>query len=248
ILRAVQVSFHGYYSMARRRRQKDIQNQPVESAPPGPASQASWRVWTVQSAAIFAIALFVRLLHFYAMRDSLLYDVLIADSWSYDAWAQRLAAGDWIGSEVFYQTPFYPYFMGLLYALFGHSIWAVRITQAVLGSLACVFLARAGENFFSQRVGWVAGLLLAVYPPAIFFDGIVQKATLDLFLMTLMLWLISLAQRNANLWLIVAVGATLGALVLNRENAAVFVPVLLAWSLCLGRQLTWRQRWWRPAA
>ena len=32
---------------------------------------------------------------------------------------RRIAAGDWLGGEVFYQSPLYPYFLGALYTLFG---------------------------------------------------------------------------------------------------------------------------------
>ena len=32
----------------------------------------------------------------------------MGDSHAYDAWAQRIAAGDWVGGDVFYQAPLYP--------------------------------------------------------------------------------------------------------------------------------------------
>ncbi len=35
----------------------------------------------------------------------------MGDSRAYDEWARRIAAGDWIGREVFYQAPLYPYFL-----------------------------------------------------------------------------------------------------------------------------------------
>ena len=109
--------------------------------------------------ALFALALGVRAAHLLAMRDSLLFDALGGDAAQYDRWAQRIAAGDWLGSEVFYQTPLYPYWMGALYAVFGHDPWIVRIAQSVLGAAACVALARAGARFFGERAGWLAGLL-----------------------------------------------------------------------------------------
>src|SRR5438067_7454970 len=52
-------------------------------------------------------------------------------------------------------------------------------SQAIIGSASCVLLASAGRRFFSDRVGVACGLMLAIYAPAIFFDGLVQKSTLD---------------------------------------------------------------------
>ena len=70
--------------------------------------------------------------------------------------------------------------------------------------------------------------MLAVYAPAIFFDGLIQKSSLDLFLVCLVLWWIgSLTCRpSAARWLVL--GASLGALVLTRENALVLFPVAAA--------------------
>jgi hypothetical protein len=44
---------------------------------------------------------------------------VLGDARGYDQWAQRLADGDWIGTEVFYQAPLYPYFLGVIYAVAG---------------------------------------------------------------------------------------------------------------------------------
>lgn len=191
-----------------------------------------------QAAVVFSVALAVRAVHFWLMRSAAVYQVLICDAAQYDLWAQRIARGNWIGNEVFYQTPLYPYFLAVNYAAFGHHVWVVRIVQAMLGAAACALLARAGSRLFSQRVGWVAGLMLALYAPAIFFDGILQKAALDLFLMSLLVWLVAWCPtwRGAARW--IALGAVVGALVLNRENAAVLVPVLGAWVVWLAWQST----------
>ncbi len=62
--------------------------------------------------AIFAVALAVRLLHLWQMAATPYFSVLMGDARGYDAWAQRLAGGDWIGTDVFYQAPLYPYFLG----------------------------------------------------------------------------------------------------------------------------------------
>src|SRR5205814_287373 len=64
-----------------------------------------------------------------------------------------------------------------------------RIVQAAIGSASCVFLALAAERLVSRRAGIAAGLMLALYAPAIFFDGLIQKSVLDVFFVCIGLYL-----------------------------------------------------------
>jgi tetratricopeptide (TPR) repeat protein len=137
--------------------------------------------------AIFLVGLTVRLVHLFQTRRAPFFTLLMGDAQSYHAWAQRLAAGDWIGSDVFYQAPLYPYFLGLVYRLLGDAPMTIRLCQAVIGSLACAWLALAAWRLFSRPAGITAGLMLAFYAPAIFFDGLIQKSVLDAFLLCLAL-------------------------------------------------------------
>jgi tetratricopeptide (TPR) repeat protein len=138
-----------------------------------------------------AIALVVRFAHLWQIRTAPFFAALMGDSHGYDEWAQRIAGGDWLGHEVFYQAPLYPYLLGVIYTIAGRSLLVVRIVQALIGSASCVLLTYAGARLLSPLVGLVAGLMLALYAPAIFFDGLLQKSTLDVFFICLVLWLIS---------------------------------------------------------
>jgi Flp pilus assembly protein TadD/4-amino-4-deoxy-L-arabinose transferase-like glycosyltransferase len=180
---------------------------------------------------IFTTAVIVRLVHVWQMRGSPFFSVLMGDSRGYDEWARRIAGGEWLGHEVFYQAPLYPYMLGVIYAAAGRHLLLVRVIQAIIGSASCVLLGRAAARLFSRRAGLAAGLLLALYAPAIFFDGLLQKSVLDVFFICLALWLITKTgtAENADVWL--CLGLTLGALALTRENALVFIVVILAWLL-----------------
>ena len=174
-------------------------------------------------------ALALRLIYLAGLYNTPLFSVLLGDGQQYDAWALRIAGGHWVGSEIFYQTPLYPYLLAVIFKLVGHHLMAVRVVQAVLGATSCTFLGLAGQRFFSKPAGNIAALLLAIYPPAIFFDGLIQKSSLDLFLTTLALFLLSeFLSRPHWKWLIAA-GVTLGAFVLNRENAGILYPIVVVW-------------------
>ncbi len=188
--------------------------------------------------AIFVVGLLIRAVHLWQIREAPFFPLLMGDAQSYHAWAQGLAAGDWVGSDVFYQAPLYPYFLGLVYSVFGEGPMVVRLCQAVLGSLACVFLAFAGWRLFSKQAGLMAGVLLACYAPAIFFDGIIQKSVLDVFFLCLVLALLSgLMLDPVRRWPWLWVGVTVGCLMLTRENALVFVFAILFWLLWSQRHL-----------
>ena len=179
---------------------------------------------------VFVLALTVRLAHLWQLGVSDFGELLLGDSAGYDRWARRIAEGDWLGTEVFYQAPLYPYVLGLIYAVFGPDVTVVRVCQAILGSGSCVLLAVAGSRIFSPRVGAVAGVMLALYAPAIFMDATLQKSVLDLLLVCGLLWLVGTALEPSvrpRVW--VSIGVVLGALSLTRENALVLVVALVCW-------------------
>jgi tetratricopeptide (TPR) repeat protein len=212
------------------------------------------RAWYVL--AIFGVAFLVRLVHVWQIRRSPFFSVLMGDSRGYDDWARRIAGGEWLGREVFYQAPLYPYLLGVIYAIAGRHLLVVRIVQALIGSASCALLALAAARFFphsGRRAGIAAGLLLALYAPAIFFDGLLQKSVLDVFFVCLALWLISRAEtaeiaehaekktivsqrslRSPRLRVLFFLGVTLGGLALTRENALVFIVVILGWIILRG--------------
>ena len=144
-----------------------------------------------QAAAIFLVAVTLRAFHLWQLRRSPFATVLLGDSRAYDSWGQRIAGGEWIGHDVFYQAPLYPYFLGTLYAIAGHHLPMVRVVQAIIGSVSCVLLALASRALISNRAGLVAGLMLASYAPAIFFDALIKKSVLDVFFVCVSLCLIA---------------------------------------------------------
>lgn len=180
-------------------------------------------------AAIFFLALLIRLAYLMEIKHAAVFSVLMGDSLSYDQWAEQIAHGDWLGKETFYQAPFYPYFLASLSILFHHDLLIVRIVQAILGASACLLLALAGRAFFSANVGVLAGGLLAVYGPSLFFDGLVQKTVLDELFLCLLLFLLGRILSQARGLRTFLVGLVLGGLCLTRENALALVPIVGLW-------------------
>src|SRR5689334_16413172 len=102
---------------------------------------------------IFAVAFAIRAIHIWQLTSTPFFDTLLGDANGYDQWAQRLAGGDWVGSDVFYQAPLYPYFLGVIYTIFGRDLLVVRVIQALIGSASCALLGLTGERLFSRKIG-----------------------------------------------------------------------------------------------
>ena len=178
---------------------------------------------------IFSVAFTLRLIYLLQIDSIPLFYHLAGDARTYDEWGQRIAAGDWLGTGVFYQAPLYPYFLGLVQFFFGSNLWLVRLIQITLGALSCSLIFLVGQRLFSRQAGIISGFILATYGPALFFDGLIEKSIFDLFLLAVILFLIFCAGDGAHRAKWLAVGALLGLLALSRENALILVLVVPCW-------------------
>jgi len=195
---------------------------------------------------VFALAIVIRLGHLASIRSAPFFDLPTGDAKVYDIWARQIVAGDWLGSKVFYHPPLYAYFLAVIYKLFGTAPVFVRLCHSVIGSFSCVLLACAGRRFFSNKVGIIAGVLLALYAPAVFFDTLLHKTVLATFFLCVLLYLLSILTdkpQSRLLWLLG--GVTLACLVLTRENAIIFVFGILVWLFVHFSRL--RRRLFAPA-
>jgi tetratricopeptide (TPR) repeat protein len=200
---------------------------------PSGADSVNWRAKSESYfhwiAAIFLTAFILRLFYLLQIDSIPLFYHLAGDGRTYDEWAQRIAAGDWLGQGVFYQAPLYPYFLGVLQFFFGHNLWFIRLLQILIGSLSCVVIFLVGQKLFSRAAGIAAGLILATYAPAIFFDGLIEKSILDLFLLSILLFLLTSAMEWLRWSEWFAAGVVLGLLGLSRENALILAAVVPLW-------------------
>jgi tetratricopeptide (TPR) repeat protein len=219
----------------------------VGETTPGTGGTAQWRGLML----VAALALGLRLVYLWQIRTIPFFAQPVGDAAGYLVWAESIARGDWLGQETFYQAPAYPYFLALIGVTLGADPWRIRIVQVVMGTLACVLIAAAGQRWFGRGPGLAAGILLAMYPPAIFFDGLVQKTSLGLLLICALLLVLARADtpcegeplrrlRPLGCWLLA--GVVLGLLGLTRENALVLGLPILAWLAFGLSRHSWRRR------
>lgn len=182
-------------------------------------------------ALIFALALALRLVaafQYEAHHPNAQHPAI--DEAAYDRWARTIANGDWMGHEVFFQEPLYPYALGALYALFGDGPMVVRAVQCGLGALAVLLCAALAGRVFGRRAGFVAAISMALYWPGLLFPCLLLKENLFVPLVLLLALLLVRARdskRSSWLWLAVGITAGLGALL--RGNLFVLLPVIVLW-------------------
>ena len=184
---------------------------------------------------IFALALVVRSIWVaYAPSDPSLAFALNDPHFYYHN-ASSLAAGNgytmpWVGGNTAYWPPGYPLVLASLFRLFAPHVsiaWGMNI---VLGALTCVLLYYVGRSALNERVGIVAGLLLALFPGHVFFASLVLSEVAFTFLLTLAMLLILVVARtnDKTRWpCIVFLGLVAGFAALMRGQGLFVIPVAL---------------------
>lgn len=202
----------------------------METRATAPAEVRSIREDALVFLGITIFAFVLRYIHLLQARSVPIFEALFMDGLSYSGWADRIVAGDWIGDRIFYQAPLYPYFLAVVKIVVGDDLWRIRLVQIAIGSLSCGILFLAGRTFFSRATGIVAGFLLALYPTAIFFDGLIQKANLGLLWTVALLWTLARVRAEPKAIRFALAGSSLGLLMLTREETILLVPVIGIWT------------------
>ncbi len=180
---------------------------------------------------IFILALALRWIYLSEVVDSPLLFYSGLDPQAYDLWAQRIANGDWLGHEVFYQSPLYPYLLGIFYAVFGRHLFWVYVAQILVGSADCFLIYGMGKRMFGNRVGLMAGIFSAIYKPFIFYDAVLLKTFLEVFLIDLCIYLLLIASEKKNRPALIFSGLVLGLGAWARDNFVILVFWFYPWLL-----------------
>jgi Tfp pilus assembly protein PilF/4-amino-4-deoxy-L-arabinose transferase-like glycosyltransferase len=176
--------------------------------------------------AIFVLAIAIRFLFIYQFKDSPAFGFYSADARHYDKFALKILDGNLFYGESVYLNPLYPFFLALVYKVFGHSLIAVAYCQALIDSLTVVLLYLIGVEIFKRRaVGVAASFIYACYGVSIFFAGVMTEATPAAFLFTASALLFAYTRsRPSPAWPLSA-GLALGLAALLRPNIILIAPI-----------------------
>lgn len=169
---------------------------------------------------------------------------LSGDEVFYDETARFWADGKlWWGTPPFgeahataWKPPLYPAFVGTLYAIVGESPLRVALVQAPLAGVAVGLTWGLARRLFDARVAVVAAWVVALFPLAFEYYGLLfpEALAIPLTLLALHLFL----EREPTTRRAVAVGAVIGTGLLVRPTSGfLFAGVLAAFVLAAG----WRR-------
>jgi len=184
---------------------------------------------------IVALAAALRLAYTLGSRSSPFFDHLDLDTKFYDSWARRIAAGDWVGHEVFFMGPLYPYFLGMVYKVFGPSLLAAKLVQSLVGAVTAGLVYLLGREAFGAAVGIVAGLLAALYVPFIFTDTLILFPVLATLLNTAMLYFIYRGFDRGGWTDFLWAGIFAGLSAAGNASILAFAPLALGFVLLYGK-------------
>ena len=177
----------------------------------------------------------------------------INDAAVYLAWAHALLAGSPFGipGSPFHLAPLYPYFLAWILPLGGGSLWAVMITQALMGSLTVLGTGLLARRIAGDRAGTLAAVLIALCAPLIWYEGWLLPTTLNLLLLVaglnLLVACVEPGRRNGPLPALT--GLLLGLAAVNRPQQLLVLAGGWFWLYLLVRRQPRTGRWirrWRP--
>ncbi len=178
---------------------------------------------------IFFAGLLLRFIYVIETQNTPFFQNLFSDSKIYYDLANNIASGNWIGNEVFFMSPGYPYFLAVIFAVFGKSILIVRFLQIVINSVNIILIYQVAKNIHSQKAGYFAAALAAVFSLFIFYSGAILLEVIQVFILSLLLVILTSKnlKDNRKMWL--WVGLLLGIASYFRANILLLFPVLLVW-------------------
>jgi Flp pilus assembly protein TadD/4-amino-4-deoxy-L-arabinose transferase-like glycosyltransferase len=183
----------------------------------------------VYFAAVLIVAALFRFGHLVCLHTDPVADFLVLDSLAYDTTAKLILA-DKLPETIYFQAPFYPYFLAAVYSVSNNSIQVVRIIQIFLDILSVILVFRITLNLFNHKSAIIAGFTMAVYPVMIFHTGLILKTTLNTFFATLMLWL--LLERRVKIKTgarLVLLGLVTGYASATQGSVLLQIPLLGLW-------------------
>ncbi len=152
----------------------------------------------------------------------------ISDSLDYDKRAMSLLDGRGYGDT--FRPPLCPFFLAVVYWLFGHQYLAVKLIQSLFSAGTILLAYVLGKMLFDNHAALAGALIVAMYPSLIINCGQLLSETVYTAILTAMVLLVIIASRSKRRWLLrAAAGFLMGLGTLGKPVLLMFVPFWLVY-------------------
>jgi len=131
------------------------------------------------------------------------------------------------GVPTAYQPVGYPFFLAIIYWIFGHRYLVVEFINVLLSLGTCVFTYLVAKRLASPVCSRLTLLILALFPSQIFFTSLLASEILFTFLLFVVVYFSLKHEAYPRMYLSVFLGLLLGLLILVRA-VALILPVVIA--------------------
>lgn len=157
--------------------------------------------------------------------------VPVSDFADYDRIGRDLAGGVNILSPEFtaIRPPGYPIVLSIVYKTIGHRILAVKLLNAILGSILVIITFCLVREIASQSVARIASGIVAIYPTFIFSASLLATENLSTPLFALFLLIFIIACQKGSYVLMAVAGVIFGLSCLVRTSGAAYPALIAIW-------------------
>lgn len=181
---------------------------------------------------IFLISFVLQLIFILSLKVPLEQDATEYDSAAVDLIKGRGFSADGINPAPGYIKQGYVLFLAFIYKIFGRSIFAVKIIQAILISLSCIITYKIGRELFNERTGFFSALATALHPAFLAISSHIITEALFTFLLAASIFYLVMAMKSRSLKSYLLSGIFLG-LSTQVRLTSVFFPCFILVGLLL---------------
>ncbi|MBN1353461.1 MAG: glycosyltransferase family 39 protein [Candidatus Omnitrophica bacterium] len=150
------------------------------------------------------------------------------DEKGYNADSAKAMWDQWYGEKRFHQEPLYPYFLAVVFKLFGPGVQWVFAIQCLLGIVSNLLIYVITRRFFGTATALIAAAISLLYGPFMFYESVLLRATLITFTMLLTAWLFTIAMDHKKPVYFLLSGLSSGICVVTKSTTFLFIlPLVL---------------------
>ena len=132
------------------------------------------------------------------------------------------------------REPVYPLFIAFIYKIFGRQYLFIYIGQISIFCLSCILIFKIYKELFELKTAKYSAFLTTVCPTLSSYSVIFYSESLFIFLLSLTVYFAILAKKTENKKWFIAVGVTMGLVILTKA-VMFFFPIFIVIFFLLSR-------------